>query len=86
MPRFTTKVTAKGQVTIPKVIRDLLQLTEGDYLVLEPDGDRVIASKASLATEGDFGALADRISERFKDQAISKRDVDEAIRWARDRS
>jgi AbrB family looped-hinge helix DNA binding protein len=86
MPRFTTKVTAKGQVTIPKVIRDLLQLTEGDYLVLEPDGDRVIASKASLATEGDFDAWADRIAQRFKDQAISKDDVDEAIRCARDRS
>jgi AbrB family looped-hinge helix DNA binding protein len=86
MPRFTTKVTAKGQVTIPKVIRDLLQLTEGDYLVLEPDGDRVIASKACLATEGDFGAWADRIAERFKEQSITKGDVDEAIRWARNPS
>lgn len=33
-----SKITAKGQVTIPVEIRRLLQVTNGDRLVFEADG------------------------------------------------
>ena len=32
--RYTTRITSKGQVTMPKAIRDLYGLEEGDYLDL----------------------------------------------------
>lgn len=37
---FTSKVTTKGQVTLPKPIRDRLKLSAGDTLAYElrPDG------------------------------------------------
>jgi len=38
-------VTSKGQVTIPKEIRETLGVIEGDKLIFLIEGDRVIMSK-----------------------------------------
>ncbi len=40
----TAKVTAKGQVTIPKSVRDALGLRVGDTLVFRVDGKRAIVA------------------------------------------
>jgi antitoxin PrlF len=38
------KVTAKGQVTIPKAVREALGLREGDSVVFRVDGRRAIVA------------------------------------------
>lgn len=48
--KFFSKVTSKGQVTIPKEIREKLGVCEGDQLAfVEVDGEIVI-KKAELIT------------------------------------
>ena len=47
------KMTSKGQVTIPKAVRDALELHAGDELLF-----RVERSRALLAKTPDFLALA----------------------------
>jgi antitoxin PrlF len=47
------KITSKGQVTIPKPVRDALQLREGDELLF-----RVERSRAVIAKTADFLKLA----------------------------
>jgi len=42
MPHAVATVTSKGQVTIPKEIRDLLDIQEQDQLLFLRDGDRVV--------------------------------------------
>jgi len=39
------KVLPKGQITLPKEVRESLQIREGDTLVLEPEPDRIVLKK-----------------------------------------
>lgn len=50
------KVTSKGQVTVPKVVRDALGIKEGDEVVFRVEGNRAV-----LARTPDFLALAGAI-------------------------
>jgi antitoxin PrlF len=49
----TAKITAKGQITIPKSVRAALDLNEGDEVVF-----RVERSRALMAKTPDFLSLA----------------------------
>ena len=82
--RYTTRITSKGQVTMPKAIRDLYGLEEGDYLVLEPRGEELVVRKGRMVTSDEnFEALAARVAERFEERGTSREDVEDAVRWAR---
>ena len=39
------KVTSKGQVTVPKVVRDALGIKEGDEVVFRVEGNRAVLAK-----------------------------------------
>ncbi len=45
---ITSKITSKSQTTIPQPIRLALGLSEGDELVYQIDGARVILTKADV--------------------------------------
>jgi AbrB family looped-hinge helix DNA binding protein len=82
--RYTTRITSKRQVTIPKAIRDRYGLQEGDYLVLEPRGEDLVVRKGRMVTsDEDFEALAARVAKRFEERGITREDVEDAVRWAR---
>lgn len=51
------KVTSKGQVTVPKAVRDALGIHEGDEVVFRVEGNRAV-----LARTPDFLDLAGTIS------------------------
>jgi AbrB family looped-hinge helix DNA binding protein len=51
------RVTSKGQVTIPKVVRDALGIRQGDEVVFRVEGRRAI-----LARTPDFLALAGTVA------------------------
>ena len=50
------KVTSKGQVTVPKAVRDALGIKEGDEVVFRVEGNRAV-----LARTPDFLELAGTI-------------------------
>ena len=70
-----TTLTSKGQVTIPKAVRDALHLRTGDRLdfILQPDGTvRVLPVKGSVkALKGILPKPA---------RAVSLEDMERAIR------
>ena len=39
------KITARGQTTIPKAVREAANLHEGDVIAFEIEGDRVVVHK-----------------------------------------
>ena len=38
----STKITARGQITIPKTIREAADLREGDMIAFEIEGNRLV--------------------------------------------
>lgn len=69
------KMTSKGQVTVPKVVRDALGIEAGDQVVFRVEGNRAV-----LARTPDFLDLAGSITV-----PAAKRNVawDEVIRRTR---
>jgi antitoxin PrlF len=69
------RVTSKGQVTVPKAVRDALGLKEGDEVIFRVEGNRAV-----LARTPDFLSLATTIRV-----PAAKRNVawDEVIRRTR---
>jgi antitoxin PrlF len=51
------KVTSKGQVTVPKVVRDALGIRDGDEVIFRVEGDRAV-----LARTPNFLDLAGSVS------------------------
>ena len=47
------KVTRKGQITLPKEIRDKLSIKEGDYLEVVLQGDRIVLRRLEYPTPGE---------------------------------
>jgi antitoxin PrlF len=50
------RVTSKGQVTVPKAVRDALGIEQGDEVVFRVEGNRAV-----LARTPDFLSLADTV-------------------------
>jgi antitoxin PrlF len=66
-----SKVTSKGQVTIPKEIREKLGINEGDQLAfVEADNGEIVIKKAELVTfpsNPDFYRSYQQTKEKYGD-------------------
>jgi antitoxin PrlF len=47
----TARITSKGQVTIPKTVREALELREGDELLFRVERSRAVIAKTSNLLE-----------------------------------
>jgi antitoxin PrlF len=75
-------LTSKGQLTLPKTVRELLRVGMGDYLRFEPRKGGVFISKLRLDaeefTENEWQALerlANRAGRRYKTAKEFLRDL-----------
>lgn len=78
---YISKITTKGQITIPLELRKLLKVEEGDYILFEKKGVRVEMKK--MVQPNDFEEFAKSIRERFQAKGVTPDDVESAIKWAR---
>jgi AbrB family looped-hinge helix DNA binding protein len=78
----TAKITSKGQVTIPKGVRDMLGLREGDELLFRVDGGRAVIAKTPDLLElagtvpipaGKRGTPWDEVLRRTRIARVEKR-------------
>lgn len=60
----TSTLTSKGQVTIPKAIRERLGLAKGDILEFAVDDSGQVVIRASRATGEIFGLLREFAPEK----------------------
>ena len=57
------KISARGQTTIPKSIREAAGLYVGDTLAFETDGDQVVVHRVPRGRDGHVQGLSDTMSE-----------------------
>jgi AbrB family looped-hinge helix DNA binding protein len=62
------RVTAKGQTTIPKRIREWADVKEGDLLSFDMDGKRIIIRKIERTADIDLAATQATLSEWNSDE------------------
>ena len=90
MTMMSVRVQAKGQVTIPKQIRDKLNVQPGDLVVFMETDEGVIVKPAEVMTDEhlrqEVTAVLRSIRERFADYSTEEIDalVDEALRETRE--
>jgi len=78
-----TRISSRGQVVIPKSIRDRLKLREGDKLIAFARNNLIILRR--YEEESILGLLSQPIREKMTELAIEGKDVDDAVEWAKKR-
>ena len=79
-------MSSKGQLVIPKSIREEMGLQERDKFIIVRDKESVILRKIeSLQPDRKLLSLLDELSKRFEEARISPEDVKKEIRQARAR-
>ena len=58
-----SKITARGQTTIPKSIREAAGLYAGDVLAFETEGDHVVVRKVAEGRDDHLPELSEALSE-----------------------
>ena len=67
-----SRISSKGQVTVPKSIRNLLNLAEGDRVAFIEENGKVIITKASLIA---LRQLQNEISREADEKGITEQDL-----------
>ena len=71
MDAFISKVTSRGQVTIPQELREKEGITENDYVVMRKVGSYIVLGKAELRLDEITGAF----EKEAKAKGINKQDL-----------
>jgi len=77
-----SRLSSKGQVVIPKSLREKLDLKEGDRLILFSSGNILVLRKVE-GEESVLSILSRLTREKVLKLGIKEKDIEEAISWAR---
>jgi bifunctional DNA-binding transcriptional regulator/antitoxin component of YhaV-PrlF toxin-antitoxin module len=81
------KMSPKGQLVVPLEIREQENFQPGDRFVAFPTKEGVLFKKIRIPDiKAEFDKVSMEITTHFKKHKIAKKDVKEAIKWARKKS
>ncbi len=78
-----TAISSKGQVVIPKNIRDSLELMPGTRMIIFTDGNNILLKPLEQPNINEFRNLMDSANQWAKDVGMTSDDIDEAIKNVR---
>jgi len=76
-----SRISSKGQVTIPKTIRELLKLNEGDRVAFLEDNGKVVITKASLIA---LRELQDALGKEAREKGITEENIQNELEVVRE--
>ena len=80
-----TAVSSKGQVVLPKAIREKLQIVPGVKLMVFSDGNNILLKPIPEPDISEFRNLMDAASKWATDVGMTEEDIDSAIKTVRSR-
>lgn len=86
MMKLITDVTAlssRGQVVLPKTIRDELSLMPGSRLMVFSDGDNILLKPIKQPDISEFHSLMNDAKEWAENVGMTEENIDEAIKSVR---
>ena len=81
-----TRMSSKGQIVIPKAMRELLGIEEGEVFALFGEDDTIILKRVDLPTGDELDVLLKWGVEYARKRGIKRSDVLKAIAEERKRS
>jgi len=83
MAEEIVKMSPKGQLVVPKAIRDEAGFEPSDRFIAMPVEDGVIFKKIDIDIEKEYERLSRQVQERFAQDEIDEDEVEDAVEWAR---
>ena len=79
-----TRMSSKGQIVIPKTMREGLSLRSGDVFAIFGEEDTLILKKVAIPDENELESLLKWGRDFAKEKGITRQDVEKAIAEARE--
>jgi AbrB family looped-hinge helix DNA binding protein len=80
-----TKLSSKGQIVIPKVLREMLGFKSGEIFAMFGEEDTIVLKRIKLPSDREFETLLRWGSDFAKKRDIKKKDVLRAVEEERSR-
>lgn len=80
-----TSVSSKGQVVLPKAIRDEMDLDTGSKLVIFTDGRNILLKPITMPDLSEFESLMKESKKWAEKVGMKQTDIDDAIKSVRKR-
>jgi len=84
MAEDIVKMSPKGQLVVPKAIREQIGFEPSDRFIAMAVEDGVIFKKIDIDVEQEYDRLSQQVQERFEREDIDENAVEDAIEWARE--
>ncbi len=78
-----TRVSSRGQVVIPGLIREKLGLKDGSRLIVFGEGDTIILKKVGFTSSLERKQTLSSIRKKVKSLGITRRDVSREVEAVR---
>ena len=86
MEEELVKMSAKGQLVVPNIIRKAQSLSPTDRFIALPVKEGVLFKKVEIPKLDNISALLKDIEKHFKKKGVKQKDIQEAVQWARQKS
>ncbi len=80
-----TSISSRGQVVIPRRIREKLRLQEGEKFVVVGEEDTIIFKKLGIPSFKGFDKLLKKTREFVKQKGLKEKDVEDSIKESREK-
>jgi len=79
-----TKLSSKGQIVVPKGIRDYLRLKTGELFLIFADKDTLILKRVKKPSDTDLEKMFAKSQKLAKEKGLKKEDLEKTIKNVRD--